>query len=268
MSLPSGFGVSKGRAQSGGASGSKIPSKVSVSQPASRRSPPKKKTEDKRKFKDTNPDPSKKLKMTESNSVFPYDAPVTAAGDWFAMMADSYLGPGRFHNWQQRTGEQAAEACRRAAGELFFHLTCNPSDTEKLKARLDASNKENDKLKVQLSEAEGEKAELEKFKLRAEKDISRLKTNADDLRANLNQTAQELTASSEKVVELEKQVEDLQKQLGEAEKSSFASGFRSFVTGFLAVDPEYDWGKFIPATRSWVEEFRVEEVKAIEEKKL
>ena len=146
MSLPAGFGISTGHAKTQGTSGLKQPSKVSVSQPALKRSPPKKK-EEKRKAQEDALVQNKKLKGTETTSEFPYEAPVTAAGDWFAKMADVYLGPGRFHNWQQRTGEQADEACRRAAGELFFHLTCNPSDTEKLKARLDFSNEENGKLK-------------------------------------------------------------------------------------------------------------------------
>ena len=147
MSLPAGFGINTGHAQSQGASGSKQSNKVSISQAVHKRSPPKKKEYEKRKAQENILVPTKKLKGTESSSEFPYEAPVTAAGDWFAKMADVYLGPGRFHNWQQRTGEQADEACRRAAGELFFHLTCNPSDTEKLKARLDFSNEENGKLK-------------------------------------------------------------------------------------------------------------------------
>ena len=77
-----------------------------------------------------------------------------------------------------------------------------------------------------------------------------------------------MTDSSAKTVALEKKVEDLHMQLGEAEQTFFAAGFRSYVTGFLAVDPDYDWGKFFPATRSWIEEFKVEEAKAIEEKRL
>lgn len=209
MSLHAGFGINTGRAQTQGASSSKQPNKVSVSQPALRRSPLQKKDLEKRKPKDVLVQTSKKHKSLETPTGFPYDAPVTPAGDWFGKVADGYIEPRQWDLWNKRNGEQAADACRRAAGELFFHLTCNPSDTEKLKARLDASNKENDKLKIQISEAEGENAKLEKFKSRAEKDISRLKIDADNLRANLNQTAQELTTSSEKVVRLEKQVEDL-----------------------------------------------------------
>ena len=268
MSLPSGFGVKNGRASNAGASSSKQVPKVSVSQQVTKFSSPKKKGHEKRKNQETDLHNSKKPKVQELSSGFSYEAPVTAAGDWFAKVADGYLEPSKFAIWQQRNGEQAADACRRAAAELFFHLTCNPSDTEKLRARLDTAKDEIDQLKVQLTEAEKEKAELEKFKVRAEKDISRLKTDADNLRANLNQSAQELTASSEKVIELEKQAEDFQQQLGEVEKSSFAAGFRDFVAGFLAVDPEYDWGKFIPATKQWVDDFRVEEAKAIEEKKM
>ena len=122
-----------GRAQSGGASGSKAVNKVSVGQSISQRSPPKKKELEKRKPNVINLESSKRPKVANLTPESSYEAPVTAAGDWFGRMADTYFGPGRFHNWQQRNGEQAAEACRRAAGELFFHLTCNPSDSENLK---------------------------------------------------------------------------------------------------------------------------------------
>ena len=116
--------------------------------------------------------------------------------------------------------------------------------------------------------AEKDKTELEKFKANAERDISRLKADANTLRADLNKTAQELTASSEKVLSLESEVDDIKARLVTTESSSFAAGFRSYVTGFLAVDPDYDWSKFVPATRAWIEEFKVEEAKAIEEKRL
>lgn len=268
ISLPAGFGISTGRATGASASSSKALNKVSISQPALKRSSPKKTGVEKRKPKEPAPQQNKKLKTMETTSEFPYDAPVTAAGDWFAKVADGYVEPGKFKLWQQRNGEQAADACRRAAAELFFHLTCNPSDTEKLRARLDAANEEKAKLKEQLAEAERDKAELEKFKSGVERDISRLKADADNLRADLNKTAQELTASSEKVASLESTVEDLHKQLDEAERTSFVAGFRSYVTGFLAVDPDYDWGKFVPATRDWIEEFKVAEAEAIEEKRL
>ena len=269
MSLPAGFGIGSGRAQSQGASGSRQVPKVSVSQPIPQKSSPKKKDLEKRKPKVTlNLESSKRQKVGESTSEFPYEAPVTAAGDWFAKMADVYLGPGRFHNWHQRTGEQAAEACRCAAGELFFHLTCNPSDTEKLKARLDAANEENTNLRKQLADAEKDKAELERFKLRAEKDIPRLKLDADNLRSELNKTAQDLTASSGRALSLENTVEDLKSQLTTTHNEAFAEGFRSYVTGFLAVDPDYDWSKFVSSTRTWIEEFKVEQAQAIEDKRL
>ena len=268
MSLPAGFGIGTGRAQSQGASGSKQINKVSVSQPVLRKSPPKKKNLDKRKSQDDSPQLNKKLKGTETASEFPYEAPVTAAGDWFAKMADVYLGPGRFHNWQQRTGDQAAEACRCAAGELFFHLTCNPSDTEKLRARLDAAEEENKKMKKKLEASEKDKSSLEKFKTSAERDIIKLKADADNLRIELNKTAQELTDASGNVLVLENKVKEMQEQMTVVESSSFASGFRSYVTGFLAVDPDYDWSKFVPATRAWIEEFKVEEAKAIEDKRM
>ena len=57
-----------------------------------------------------------------------------------------------------------------------------------------------------------------------------------------------MTASSEKVNSLENEVEDLQVRLVTTETSSFAAGFRSYVTGFLAVDPEYEWSKFVKGT--------------------
>ena len=268
MSLPAGFGVKSGRAQTQGASGSKILNKVSVGQSVSRKSPPRKKDLEKRKPKVIDLEPSKRPRVADSTPELPFEAPVTAAGDWFGRMADTYFGPGRFHNWQQRNGEQAAEACRRAAGELFFHLTCNPSDTEKLKARLDATNEENANLKKQLSDVTKDKTELERFKSRAEKDIPRLKLDADNLRYELNKTAQELTASGERALSLETTVENLRKQLDVTHKEAFAEGFRSYVAGFLAVDPDYDWGKFVPATRTWIEEFKIEQAKAIKEKRM
>ena len=49
MSLPAGFGINTGHAQSQGASGSKQSNKVSISQAAHKRSPPKKKEYEKRK---------------------------------------------------------------------------------------------------------------------------------------------------------------------------------------------------------------------------
>lgn len=70
-----------GRAQTQGASGSKQPNKVSISQPILRRSPPKKKDHEKRKAQENILIPNKKLKGTESTSEFLYEAPVTAAGD-------------------------------------------------------------------------------------------------------------------------------------------------------------------------------------------
>ena len=268
MSLPAGFGVKSGRATNVGASSSKQVPKVSVSQQVAIVSSPKKKGHDKRKNQETDLLITKKSKIQESSSGFPYDAPVTAAGDWFAKVADGYIEPSKFAVWQKRNGEQAADACRRAAAELFFHLTCNPFDTEKLRVSLEAANEDKKKLKQQLGASEKDKAKLEEFKSNAERDISRLKADADNLRTDLNQSAQDLSLSNERVTELEKQVKDLQTQLDAPNQSSFAEGFRSFVTGFLAVDPEYDWSKFIPATKAWVEEFRVEEAKAIEEKRM
>ena len=140
MSLPAGFGITTGSAVNVGASCSKTQNKVSISQSVLQQSSPKRLNQEKRKPKDLVPQPSKRLKATETPSEFPYDAPVTAAGDWFAKVADGYIEPSKFKIWQQRNGEQAADACRRAAAELFFHLTCNPTDTEKLRARLDAAN--------------------------------------------------------------------------------------------------------------------------------
>ena len=268
MSLPAGFGVKSGRATNVGASSSKQVPKVSVSQQVATVSPLKKKGHEKRKNQETDLFITKKSKIQESSSGFPYEAPVTAAGDWFAKVADGYIEPSKFSVWQQRNGEQAADACKRAAAELFFHLTCNPSDNEKLRASLDTANEDKKKLKQQLGASEKDKAKLEEFKSNAERDISRLRTEADNLRIDLNKTAQDLSLSNDRVAELEKQVEDLNTQLGAPNQSSFAEGFRSFVTGFLAVDPEYDWSKFIPATKTWVEEFRVEEAKAIEAKRM
>ena len=268
MSLPAGFGVKSGRAQTQGASSSKVASKVSIGQSISQKSPLQKKEPEKRKPKVIDLESSKRPKITNSASEPSFDPPVTPAGDWFGRMADTYFGPGRFHNWQQRNGEQAAEACRRAAGELFFHLTCNPSDTEKLKALLDTANEENADLKKQLATANKDKAELERYKSRAERDIPRLKLDADNLRTELNKTAQELTAASGRVLSLETKVEDVENQLAVAHETSFAEGFRSYVTGFLAVDPDYDWGKFVPSTRTWIEEFKIEQAKVIEEKRM
>ena len=268
MSLPAGFGINTGRAQTQGASSSKQPNKVSVSQPALRRSPLQKKDQEKRKPKDVLVQTSKKHKSLETPTGFPYDAPVTPAGDWFGKVADGYIEPRQWDLWNKRNREQAADACRRAAGELFFHLTCNPTDTEKLRVSLDAATEDKKKLKLQLDVVEKEKSSLEEFKTKAEQDFSRLRKETEDLRVNLNSTAQDLTAASERVVSLENTVADLQKQLVEANNKSFSAGFRSFVTGFLAVDPDYDWNKFIPATKTWVDQFRVEEAKAIEEKRL
>ena len=268
MSLPAGFGVTGGRATNVGASSSKQIPKVSVSQQARKPPSPKKKVQEKRRNQELEVHSSKKSKLQESPSGFPFDAPVTAAGDWFAKVADGYIEPSKFTSWQQRNGEQAADACRRAAAELFFHLTCNPSDTEKLRASLDAAREENSKMKQVLAEAEKDKAELEKFKTRALKDISRLKSDADNLRTELNKTAQDLSNAGETVVSLEKKIEELGEKHAEDNRLAFADGFRSYVTGFLAVDPEYDWSKFVPATRAWIEEFKVQEAKAIEEKRL
>lgn len=39
--------------------------------------------------------------------------------------------------------------CRRAADKLFYHLTCNPMDTEKLRASLDAANDEKNLAKAE-----------------------------------------------------------------------------------------------------------------------
>ena len=268
MSLPSGFGVKGGRATNVGASTSKQTPKASISQVAIKPPSPKKKILDKRKSQETDLHVSKKSRTADLSSGFPYEAPVTAAGDWFAKVANGYIEPSKFAAWQKRDGEQAADACRRAAAELFFHLTCNPSDTEKLRVSLEAANEDKKKLKQQLGASEKDKVKLEEFKSNAERDISRLKADADNLRTDLNQSAQDLSLSNERVAELEKQVKDLQTQLDAPNQSSFAEGFRSFVTGFLAVDPEYDWSKFIPATKAWVDEFRVEEAKAIEDKRL
>ena len=268
MSLPAGFGVTGGRATNVGASSSKQMPKVSVSQQARKPPSPKKKVQEKRRNQELEVHSSKKSKLQESPSGFPFDAPVTAVGDWFAKVADGYIEPSKFASWQQRNGEQAADACRRAAAELFFHLTCNPSDTEKLRASLDAAREENSKMKQVLAEAEKDKAELEKFKTRALKDISRLKSDADNLRTELNKTAQDLSNAGETVVSLEKKIEELGEKHAEDNRLAFADGFRSYVTGFLAVDPEYDWSKFVPATRAWIEEFKVQEAKAIEEKRL
>ena len=268
MSLPAGFGVKSGRAIQEGASSSKQIPKVSVSQQVVKPPSPKKRGTDKRKNQELEVHTPKKSKLQEIPSGFPYEAPVTAAGDWFAKVADGYIEPSKFTNWQQRDGEQAAEACRRAAAELFFHLTCNPSDTEKLRASLDTAKEENAKLKKKLSEAEKDKTELEKFKNKAVKDISRLKSDADNLRVELNKTAQDLSNAGETVVSLEKKVEELEGQQAEASRLAYADGFRSYVTGFLAVDPDYDWSKFVPATRTWIEEFKVEQAQAIEERRL
>lgn len=70
------------------------------------------------------------------------------------------------------------------------------------------------------------------------------------------------------MVTFEGKVEDLKGQLAEANEAAFTDGFRSYMTGFLAVDPDYDWAKFVPATRTWIEEFKVEQAQAIEEKRL
>lgn len=99
MSLPSRFGLKTGRTQTGGASSSRVLNKVSVSQHVSQKSPPKKKDLEKRKFKDQNSEPSTRLRTVDSASEFPFEAPVTVAGDWFAEMADAYLGPSKFINW-------------------------------------------------------------------------------------------------------------------------------------------------------------------------
>ena len=150
MSLPAGFGVKGGRATNVGASNSKQAPKVSVSQQVSTVPSPKRKGHEKRKNQETDLLITKKSKIQESSSEFPYEAPITAAGDWFAKVADGYIEPSKFAVWQKRNGEQAADACRRAAAELFFHLTCNPSDTEKLRIRLEAANEDKNKLKQEL----------------------------------------------------------------------------------------------------------------------
>ena len=147
MSLPAGFGVKGGRATNVDASSSKQAPKVSVGQQVTKPPSPKKKGHEKRKNQELDVHTPKRSKLQESSSEFPYEAPVTAAGDWFAKVADGYIEPSKFMNWQQRNGEQAADACRRAAAELFFHLTCNPSDTEKLRVSLDTANEETAKLK-------------------------------------------------------------------------------------------------------------------------
>ena len=84
----------------------------------------------------------------------------------------------------------------------------------------------------------------------------------------MNKTAQDLSAASETIVSLEKKVEKLEGQQAETSRIAFADGFRSYVTGFLAVDPDYDWSKFVPSTRSWIEEFKVQQAHAIEDKRL
>lgn len=117
MSLPSGFGITTGRATNVGASSSRAQNKVSISQSALKQSSPKKTNQEKRKPKELVPQASKRLNATETPSEFPYDALVTAAGDWFAKVADGYVEPSKFKIWQQRNGEQAADVCRRAAAE-------------------------------------------------------------------------------------------------------------------------------------------------------
>ena len=59
-------------------------------------------------------------------------------------------------SWTERTDEQAQDARRRAVAELFFHSCFNPSNTSKVKARLEALEKENEELKHALSIAEKE----------------------------------------------------------------------------------------------------------------
>ena len=157
---------------------------------------------------------------------------------------------------------------RRTSSELFFHMSCNPSDTEKLKASLNAVNLEKDELKRKLDAVEKDKANLEARKTMAERDLPRLKREADSLKSKLNKAVQEATSAGERVLSLEGTVQQLQQQLVEVENTSFAAGFRSYVTGFLAVDPEYDWSKFLPSTKAWVEQFKVDEAGAIEEKRL
>ena len=83
-----------------GASSSKQMPKVSVSQQATKPPSPKKKVHEKRKNQELEVHSSKRSKLQESPSEFSYDAPVTAAGDWFAKVADGYIEPSKFMSWQ------------------------------------------------------------------------------------------------------------------------------------------------------------------------
>lgn len=74
---------------------------------------------------------------------------------------------------------------------------------------------------------------MEDFKVKAEKDLPRLRKEADNLRTDLKKIAQDLTTASEKVVALENTIEYLWKQLAETNEIAFADSFRSYVTGLL-----------------------------------
>ncbi|WOG95201.1 hypothetical protein DCAR_0414507 [Daucus carota subsp. sativus] len=68
-----------------------------------------------------------------------------------------------------------SEVCRRALAEPFLHMSCNPSNAEKLKTSLDAANQEKDELKRKLDAAEKDKSNLGEYETRADRGLPRLR---------------------------------------------------------------------------------------------
>ena len=267
--LPTGFGLRRGSSSKQGAPDA-AKADVSASQPLqveplaqAKPAPTKRKNQE---------GPQQALRKTKSSKLdasqsLPYDRPVTKAGDYFSRLADAFVLPSQMEAWSSRTDEQAQEAMRRAAAELFFHTSFNPSDTSKIKARLEDLEKENNDLKKSLAEADTERVELRTFKNKASVDISLLKRDESSLRTELNATGRELTETSRKLVVAESELVDLKARHEFDLENAFADGFRDYVAGFLAVDPEYDWSKFGEKTRDWVADFRRDEAAVIAEKR-
>lgn len=194
-------------------------------------------------------------------------APLSLASMEFGQLAETYVDPAHVEVWKGRTEHQALEAIRRASAEIFFHTHYNASDFEKNRARLEALEEENEKLKAEAKGTSQELSHLHAYKQNADKSITLLKSEESRLRTELNSMGQSLTAASERIYSLENEVTSLKNDLQSSKDASFEEGFKSYVTGFLAVDPDYNWSNFGEDTLKWMEDFKVQEAQAITEKR-